>query len=424
MTNYLKLWSRNKRIMLLLLVFVAVIVRFYNFQERIIYGPEQAMSLIVSGNYVREKPSLLGQKYFRETTDAHTLFSGAVFNYTLVPLQFLFDHEIAPITAYFTFLNIFTGLTIYLIGKRIFNKSIALLSAFIFLFDPVMIYHSLFLWNYNYLPLVFLLSIYAFYLSVKNKELKYDLILGILSGIGISLQLLYIIPFLVFLGSTLIKRKKLSALILFILGSMFGSLPMVLFDLRHNFYHLKTSVMYFSEVILKGAGGGLSYYHFLYLWVILAFIGGYILYKLYKRNLYLGLLINLVYLILSLSSPLFKLQDSNGMPPGLTAGDIYKAAEIIAVDSRKCASFNVLEVLDFDTRAHVLRYPLIFKYRLKPLDFIDYKNAQCVYSLSGDTYNYTQADFWEINEIKPFRIEKIAEVGNRYIDVKLINGRD
>src|SRR3989344_1619205 len=244
MTNYLKLWSRNKRIMLLLLVFVAVIVRFYNFQERIIYGPEQAMSLIVSGNYVREKPSLLGQKYFRETTDAHTLFSGAVFNYTLVPLQFLFDHEIAPITAYFTFLNIFTGLTIYLIGKRIFNKSIALLSAFIFLFDPVMIYHSLFLWNYNYLPLVFLLSIYAFYLSVKNKELKYDLILGILSGIGISLQLLYIIPFLVFLGSTLIKRKKLSALILFILGSMFGSLPMVLFDLRHNFYHLKTSVMY------------------------------------------------------------------------------------------------------------------------------------------------------------------------------------
>lgn len=98
MKNYLILFS---------IFFVAFVIRFYNFSDRFTFGPEQARSLMVSSNYIQDKPSLLGQEYFRSNSYGHKLYTSAVFNYTLVPLLLAPNYDPVLITVYFVLLFIF-----------------------------------------------------------------------------------------------------------------------------------------------------------------------------------------------------------------------------------------------------------------------------------------------------------------------------
>ena len=126
-----------KNIFIILIIIFALFVRFYNFADRVTFGSEQARSLIVSGRYIKEKPSLLGQEYFRVTSSGHKLFSGSLFSYSLVPLQLIFNYKPIPITAYFAFLSVFTGLLLFLLTKKVLNFSVAIFSLIIFLFNII-----------------------------------------------------------------------------------------------------------------------------------------------------------------------------------------------------------------------------------------------------------------------------------------------
>lgn len=76
---------RFKDLLVYLIIILSIFVRLYNFEERMTFGSEQARSLVVSGRYIEEKPSLLGQEYFRLTSSGHKLFSGALFSYRPCP---------------------------------------------------------------------------------------------------------------------------------------------------------------------------------------------------------------------------------------------------------------------------------------------------------------------------------------------------
>ena len=124
MKNYLLLFS---------IFVIALFVRFYNFENRITFGPEQARSLMVSANYIQDKPSLLGQEYFRANSMGHKLFTSALFNYSLVPLLLVTDYEPYLITIYFVLLNVFIGIVFYWVCKKIYSKKVAIISLILFL---------------------------------------------------------------------------------------------------------------------------------------------------------------------------------------------------------------------------------------------------------------------------------------------------
>jgi hypothetical protein len=216
-------------------------------------------------------------------------------------------------------------------------------------------------------------------------------------------------------------KKKINIVTFFFAGSILGNLPMVIFDLRHDFYQFKTGFTYFTQIMLGGRGEGFSYYQFLYLWIIFAIAGGWILSKLFTKNVFLALIPAAIYILVSFNTPFVNFSKPTGMPDGLIARDVYTTAEIINKESEKCSSFNVLETQDFDTRAHILRYPLIFKYNKIPLGVIDYRQSDCVFSLSADNYDFQNADIWEFNELRPFSVSKIANIGQGYSLYKLIN---
>ncbi|KKP31343.1 MAG: hypothetical protein UR21_C0011G0024 [Candidatus Woesebacteria bacterium GW2011_GWC2_31_9] len=115
--------NMKKYLLIFSILILAFVVRFYNFSNRVTFGPEQARSLVVSSEYINDKPSLLGQEYFRTNSLGQKLFTSAIFNYSLVPLIFIFKYQPLPITLYFAFLNIITAIVFYFVVKKI-NSSV------------------------------------------------------------------------------------------------------------------------------------------------------------------------------------------------------------------------------------------------------------------------------------------------------------
>lgn len=418
MMNFLKHWAKKINWLLILIFALAALVRFYNFPNRVTFWSEQARSLIVSANYLKT-PSLLGQPYFiREDINSHVLYAGAVFNYSMIPLMLVSGYEPILITTFFAFLNLLTGLIIYLVTKKIFNKNIAIVSCTLFLFNDWMVYHSLFIWNYNFLPLIGILVLYFGWQYLKKRKASSIFILGLIGGLGVGLQLLFLpIALGIFVAGVLLSKKKIIYSAAFILGMILGNLPMVIFDLRHNFYESRTLVQYSLDTLAGKSNAAIAYYYFLPFWPVLAIAGALILFWLWKKSKILSVLIVILYLFLNLTSVRINWKAPTGMPQGMTTRDVENASRVVAADTR--GDFNVAEVLDFDKQAYVLRYFLQFKDGKNPQGIADYPKAKVLYVLSEKGYNFDTSDIWEVKSGGPYKISLLSDVGQGYAIYKL-----
>ena len=408
-----------KGLLVVVIFLLALFVRFYNFGERITFGPEQAISLITSGRMITEKFSLLGvENVQRVTSTGHRIFSGVVFSYSLIPLQILFKFDPLPITAYFSLVNILTGLALYFLSRKMFKEKVALFATVLFLFSSQMIYHSLFIWILNYLPLVGLLTFYFLFKLRKDQKKLYPFVLGILSGLGLSFEYLYFFTGLIVLLIVLYySKKKWLSFALFTIGGVLPNLPTIVFDIRHGYYHAFTLWQYLLDVVNGVNSSSLSYYHFLQFWPLMAIAGGILLIRLYQRQKFLAIFFVSLFLYLNLKSSFISFNTPTGMPRELTLANIYSAARIIKEDSPK--DFNVAVLVDFDTRGHILRYPLEFKYGIKPLGVIDYPISQSLYVLAEKGYNFEEPGVWELTSFSPYKTKKLESISSNYSIFKL-----
>src|SRR3989344_7381461 len=130
----------KKTLAIILIFFAGFLVRFYNYPQRINFSAEQGLALGVSADYIKEKFTLLGQRTFlRTTSKGHILFSGPLYNYSLVPLQIIFNYDPFPITIVYTFLNVFTAVVLFLLVKKVINPIVAFYSLILFMFSSEMV---------------------------------------------------------------------------------------------------------------------------------------------------------------------------------------------------------------------------------------------------------------------------------------------
>lgn len=393
---------------------LAIFVRFYNFSNRVTFGPEQARSLVVSAEYINDKFSLLGQEYFRTNSIGQKLFTGAVFNYSLVPLILLFNYQPLPITAFFALLNIITAIAFYLVVKKIFNEKFAIITLLLFSFSYLMIYHSMFIWVLNYMPLIGILTSYFLYKVFKRKtNLKEIFLLGILSGIGFGLEYLYCLAILIILF-VLFKysKNKLKTFTIFLIGGAVGDFSQILFDLRHNFYHLRTLWQYTLDTIRGFSDAGFTYYHFLHFWPLLILAISYFVYLVYKRNKIIGITLIIIYIILNLKSPLVDFKKPAGMLDGLTLNKLIKTSQIITEKSSE--NFNIVTLYDFDTRAYTLRYLTKYLFNKNPMGIIDYPSSPEIFALAKSDYDFSDTVPWELTFLKPYNIEVVEKITDNF----------
>lgn len=406
MKNYLKNLFRKKNNYLFLIFFSGAVVRLYNFSDRITFWSEQARSLIVSAEYL-QKFSLLGQEYFRQDPSGHIIFSGALFNYSLIPLIIASNWDPIKITFYFAILNLFTGLLVFNVAKKIWDEKVAIFSLLLFIFNDTMIYHSLFIWNYNYLPLVGILIIYTIWKQSQVRDIKNIFLIGLLCGIGVSLQILFAIFILPVSAFILWKSNaKLKYLIVFIFALIVGNLPMVIFDLRHSFYEAKTILGYLTGLFIGGESHEFAYYYLLPLWPVIAISTGIILAKV---NKYIAYAVIVIYIGLNVFSEKVQYYGPTGMPHKVTVSELKDVAMLIKDDNE--GDFNVTSLMDFDKRAYALRYILKYNFGEDPLSVTEYSNLNCLYVLAVNGYNFEKSNIWEINASKYNSVTKLATIG-------------
>ena len=420
MKNFLKHFLTKTNLLVIAIFIVALGVRFYNFDTRVVYGPEQAISLISAMENL-QKPSLLGIPYLiRQTSTGLNLFTSPVFGYSLIPLVIVFNYDVFKITAFFTVLNIITGLALFFVVKSIFDNKIAIISSVIFLFSDYMIYHSLFIWTSNYMPAVGVATIYLLFRFIKDKKrrLLWVLLLGFICGLGFGIEYIFLFGAVIVFGLILkYSGRRVIDSLLFIVGAAVGELPTLVFDLKHGFYHVRTLFSYFLDTLNSPEQSQISYYHFLVLWPLGAILLGILITKIFNRNKFISTAVLLIFVYLNLISPRISFTKSVGMPDGLTAGDILKAAKIISREGGN--NFNVSVPMGFDNRGYVLRFPLKYIYHKEPLSVENYPNADLIYILSNKNYNFTDPDIWEIRSYQPYKTAFIEDINKDYGIYKL-----
>lgn len=407
--------------LIIVLLAVGAFLRLYNYENRLIFGPEQGMSFITSAQNL-ERFSLLGEtNLIRSTSAGHIPFHGAYYSYFILPLLVLFKFQVLPITLVFALLNLFTAFIFFKITKKIFGNIVAAFSLFFFLFSDVMIHHSLFAWIVNPSILLGVLTIWFVSKLMKNKNsLSPVLWIGIFSGLGFGFQSFYLL-FAIFLFVLIIyiSKKKLLSIPVFLFGVILGSLPTVFFDLRHDFYHVRTFGQFFLDVIAGKSSGTSSYYNFLFLYPYLFLLYAFVTKKIYKISKPLTILPLAVFLYASLTSSFFNLNKSVGMAPGITLKVLETAASEIAADNPP-EKFNVVTLWDFDTRGHTLRYLLTYNHHKKPQPVEEYKNLDAIYAFAPKDYDVINPQVWELQSFLPYKIIELKSPSSSYRLYKFI----
>jgi hypothetical protein len=157
------------------------------------------------------------------------------------------------------------------------------------IFMPISIYFSKFIWNPN--VLLFLAPIY-WYVLTKFKEKKKWWNYGI-GGLLAGIMFQFHFQVGVVIGLTVLwlifSKKRWKNTVIYILGVALGYAPLILFDLRNNFYNIRTIFLW----VAKGGSGntGLQVYYFL-VWLPLLWVwGAKLVEKLSYKNWIWGALI-------------------------------------------------------------------------------------------------------------------------------------
>jgi uncharacterized membrane protein len=286
-------------------------------------------------------------------------------------------------------------------AEKIFNRKIALIATIIYIFLPITIHYSNFIWNPN---ILLTLTSFFIFLGVKcfeNKKWWNYLIWGILGGICFQFHFQFGLILLLTFLFLLFKKQNYKNILLFIFGCGIGYLPLIIFDLRNNFYNIKTIL----EWLRYGNDGKFDFadYYVLSFVPFFCLAAGYFLNKIKKQIVLVSLLIILVIYSGSYFVKINKL-GSLGMAKGWSYQlEKQTVREIIKNGCPK--DFEIASIINGDTVAYPLRYLLEIE-NCKPMPIDDYSRAKKLFVVASNNKNLSDENIWELLSIGNFEVKK------------------
>lgn len=255
MSSYTSIW-------LLIILLLAVIVRFIYFPTNVYFGYDQARDAFISqeilkGNFKVKGPPATFNPY---------VFHGALAYYIFAPFYFFSEGDPSAVSAFLRVYNALGVILIFLIASRLFNIRIGLLSSVFFAFSFEQSQYGIFLSH----PPLAILAILVFYLGLVElifKKKAYGLILALL-GLGFSIQfhISMIVLVVVFVLNMVIFRKQLprfgvSILAIAITALVGGVATFILSELKyHDFSRVLSG---FSQSPISGVDNVVGHLSFI-----------------------------------------------------------------------------------------------------------------------------------------------------------------
>ena len=183
-------------------------------------------------------------------TSIGQVYLGPFYYYFIAPWLFLFNFNPLGLAFGVAFISSIFIIINYFIVSDLFNKKIAFLSSVFLTFSTIIIEFSRFSWNPNLLPYFSLLFFYFYIKSIKNKKIRWSFLSGAFLAFCIQLHylaLFFLPPVMIFYAIEFFKKKSESNIILkkvglFFTSFIFFSLPLLIFDFRHNFLNLNNFI--------------------------------------------------------------------------------------------------------------------------------------------------------------------------------------
>jgi len=233
-----------------LIIIIGVFLRFYHLPDFATFLSDQGRDAIIIKRIVSFEhwpaigaPSSVGQIYL-----------GPFYYYLMAPFLALFQLQPVGLAFGSAIISIFGLIITYYLINKIINKQVAVWFLFLSAFSQVNIQAARFSWNPNPLPIFSFITIYFLYRWVKTNRLLYAFLFGALFGSLFQLHhlsALMIFTFIPIYVYQLITSKKRSlsflSWIVSLLGFVLISLPLLIFDLRHNLLNLNNLFKLFIQ---------------------------------------------------------------------------------------------------------------------------------------------------------------------------------
>ncbi len=235
------------RISLILIVLLALGLRLYKWDEKFLFNAEYNYKLWPMQNIIENKKiPMIG---IEAVSYLHHVHYPPFFLYIFTPILRLFNYNPVTIEMVFICLSGLISYLFFLLGKNIYDIYFGLLLAFLYAISYFTQQADKFIWVVGGIYFICVLFMYLLYKSLHLKKLYFieGLYLGLTISFGLNLhyQAMLLLMSLIFLCFVKDFRKKIS--VKFFIGITVGLIififPILIFELRHNFYNLKGILM-------------------------------------------------------------------------------------------------------------------------------------------------------------------------------------
>lgn len=233
--------NRKTKTILIAILFLSFFLRAYNFKSYYVFSHDQdlaswiAKDILINGHF-----RLIGQE-----TSSQGVFIGALFYYLQIPFYLL--GKMDPLATVFLpiILAVFATYSIFFVFSKIANTKVGLIGAFIYATSALIVFVDrevvptmpVMLWTIWYL--------YCLFLIYKNKYLKGFVLSGLLIGLiwHLNLSLILLTPLVLFAFLFSKRKFNIKALSVGFLILFLSSLPLIVFESRHNFSQTKAVIL-------------------------------------------------------------------------------------------------------------------------------------------------------------------------------------
>lgn len=246
-----KYWQE---ILLAIFILIAGVLRFYHITRLEFFTYDQARDALYVKRMITDGEfRLLGTQ-----TSLPGMYLPPFYYYTIAPILWLFRLNPVGIDIYSAFIGVLSVPLVFYVGNKIFGRPAGVFSAGLFGVSPLVVELTRKAWNCNTMPFFILVTFHFIYRYFKEKKVR-DLLLAF-GFYGYCLSLHFgawtLLP--LFVGMwlfRLIREVKLRRLRgvgdLGVLGGLgmlgFFVSPLLIFELRHNFFLVSQAKVFFFD---------------------------------------------------------------------------------------------------------------------------------------------------------------------------------
>ena len=229
----------TKHFFLLLVLFLALILRFYRLKTWFLFGMDQEYEAFLVKNILTGKHFPLIGVNASDTG----IYLGPFFIYLAAIPYLLFQGNPLGGAVAASSLGVLTTFALYKLGKVWFSEKAGLLASFFWAMSFLSVHYNRQFWNPTPISFLMIIILYSITMIHKGKG-KFLLLLAASIGIALQSHLQSVIILPIIILYLLLFRKKYSGkyLFLFFLILLIFQFPLILFDIRHNFINTKAII--------------------------------------------------------------------------------------------------------------------------------------------------------------------------------------